>query len=137
YITPIHSLSLHDAHPFSASRLFWASLARSSYISVRVLCEPRMFFRTSCMSWHPVQAGIRRIPDRIPACTGCHDIQDVLKNILGSHKTLTEMYELCAILAQNNRSAEHTSELQSHEKIVCRLLIQNKEVIDCPRRPTR
>lgn len=63
----------------------------------------------------------RRIPDRIPACTGCHDIQDVLKNILGSHKTLTEMYELRAKLAQNNREAELFRELAANQQAEARL----------------
>ncbi len=63
----------------------------------------------------------RHIPGRIPACTGCHDIQDVLKNILGSHKTLTEMYELRAKLAQNNREAELFRELAANQQAEARL----------------
>ncbi|MGQ7271124.1 hypothetical protein [Marinobacter sp. DSM 11874] len=58
---------------------------------------------------------------RIPACTGCHDIQDVLKNILASHNTLTEMYELRAKLAQNNREAELFTELAANQQAEARL----------------
>ncbi|MFO7529494.1 MAG: hypothetical protein R6W86_11910 [Marinobacter sp.] len=63
----------------------------------------------------------RRIPGQIPACTGCLDIQDILKNIPGSHKTLTEMYELRSKLAQNDREAELFRELASSQQAEARL----------------
>src|SRR5690242_21534528 len=34
------------------------------------------------------------------------------------------------------RSEEHTSELQSHVNLVCRLLLENKTAIACPDFPT-
>src|SRR5690606_41144009 len=38
------------------------------------------------------------------------------------------------IIAQNNRSEEHTSELQSRENLVCRLLLEKKKKRTCTNR---
>jgi hypothetical protein len=47
-----------------------------------------------------------RIVDSLPPCNGCQNIQDVLRNILQSHETLTDIYRLRARLAQNRCEAE-------------------------------
>ncbi|MCK7546550.1 hypothetical protein ACFQGA_06140 [Marinobacter koreensis] len=64
---------------------------------------------------------LRKIPTRLPACTGCGDIQDVLKNILQAHKTLTSMYELRSSLAQNIREAALFRELAANQQAEARL----------------
>src|SRR5438477_3083524 len=40
---------------------------------------------------------------------------------------------LCAQALESTRSEEHTSELQSHVKLVCRLLLEKKKKIRLPR----
>src|SRR5438034_2086895 len=40
---------------------------------------------------------------------------------------LREQLELFQLLAQRRRSEEHTSELQSHSDLVCRLLLEKKK----------
>jgi len=63
----------------------------------------------------------RKIPGQIPACSGCSDIQEILRNILQSHKTLTDIYTLRARLAQNAREAELFQELAANQQAEARL----------------
>lgn len=64
---------------------------------------------------------IRKISGDIPVCADCQDIQDVLKNVLQAHKTLTDMYELRAYLAQNTRETELFQELAANQQAEARL----------------
>src|SRR5476649_1109768 len=36
-------------------------------------------------------------------------------------------------MAKSSRSEEHTSELQSHSDLVCRLLLETKKIMECGR----
>jgi DNA-binding ferritin-like protein len=64
---------------------------------------------------------IRKIPSHLPACGGCHDIQDVLKNILQANTDLTAKYEQRARLAQNRREAELFRDLAASQQAEARL----------------
>src|SRR2546422_7671087 len=44
-----------------------------------------------------------------------------------AHCYPTQPYSPCRILSDNNRSEEHTSELQSRLHLVCRLLLEKKK----------
>src|SRR3712207_8478631 len=65
---------------------------------------------------HEVQQGER--PHREPA-PGLHGLVDVL---LGGHARLEEAHGVVEV----GRSEEHTSELQSRQYLVCRLLLEKK-----------
>src|SRR5438034_7637133 len=38
--------------------------------------------------------------------------------------------QACAVLCEAGRSEEHTSELQSHSDLVCRLLLEKKKILN-------
>lgn len=61
-----------------------------------------------------VQAGV-------PPCEGCHDVQDVLKNILHAHQNLTDMYEMRAKLARTPRESDLFSGLSNSQQAEARL----------------
>lgn len=64
---------------------------------------------------------IGKISAHIPACNNCADIHDVHKNIMQAHKTLTDMYDLRSMLAQNTREAELFRELADNQQAEARL----------------
>src|SRR5690606_41327374 len=49
-----------------------------------------------------------------------------------SHLVHSRQAGALEILAAERRSEEHTSELQSREKLVCRLLLAKKKIIEMP-----
>jgi hypothetical protein len=68
----------------------------------------------------------RKILSHIPECTGCEDIHDIHKNIMQANKTLTDMYELRSMLAQNTREADLFRELADNQNAEARL--QSKDI---------
>src|SRR5690606_2489648 len=50
--------------------------------------------------------------------------------LLGAIPTHTVMPMCCCIVARTCRSEEHTSELQSRENLVCRLLLEKKKDVE-------
>jgi hypothetical protein len=62
-----------------------------------------------------------KIQAGVPACEGCHDVQDVLKNILQAHENLSQMYELRARLARTSRESELFSGLLNSQQAEARL----------------
>src|SRR5207302_11486613 len=82
--------------------------------------------------------------DALPICGGAHDEDDVWPS---THASCSSVADFHAKNAQNSRltmstmttrsrftrSEEHTSELQSRENLVCRLLLEKKKI---PTKPT-
>jgi len=58
---------------------------------------------------------------RLPRCLGCHDIQDVLANVLTAHQTLKDMYRLRAELAQIPEETELFTRLAENQEVEARL----------------
>ncbi|WP_163560813.1 2-hydroxyacyl-CoA dehydratase [Halomonas sp. NO4] len=59
--------------------------------------------------------------DRIPRCLGCHDVQDVLANVMTAHQTLKDMYRLRAELAEVPEESELFTQLAEQQEAEARL----------------
>src|SRR5438034_1530439 len=55
-----------------------------------------------------------------------------LADVLINEGGVTDVEVLCAALSTTTRSEEHTSELQSHSDLVCRLLLEKKKIKAIP-----
>src|SRR5690606_41367024 len=97
--TPIYTLSLHDALPISIEKVAVERLA-------------------------PVLS----VGDRLEAERFLHDDRLLDASILVSAKLFARRFACPDAFAQLERSEEHTSELQSRENLVCRLLLEKKKI---------
>src|SRR5437588_7468821 len=97
---------------------FWRAL-RFFHTRVR---EVRAIAKALVSTKHPFLVHI--IPTRRCnlACTYCNEFDDFSPPV-----SLEEMKKRLDILAGMGRSEEHTSELQSHSDLVCRLLLEKKK----------
>jgi len=59
--------------------------------------------------------------ERIPPCLGCHDVQDVLANVMTAHQTLKDMYRLRSELASIPEEAELFRQLAEQQEAEARL----------------
>src|SRR5260370_30668649 len=82
----------------------------------------------------PYTTLFRSIPDRNLARLAYHrDSRHRLSSVAVAHDTFDwrgwgqRVPEVSPILANRRRSEEHTSELQSHLNLVCRLLLEKKK----------
>src|SRR5437588_8213067 len=62
-------------------------------------------------------------------CIGAIYIKDRLRPSAGEGVALIKQEGIRLILLTGDRSEEHTSELQSHSDLVCRLLLEKKKKI--------
>src|SRR5260221_8698673 len=53
------------------------------------------------------------------------------RRVLGAEKYFSNMMSSLWIVHRWFRSEEHTSELQSHSDLVCRLLLEKKKKVNC------
>src|SRR5690606_40986428 len=67
------------------------------------------------------------VPARIPDVVVPHDVVDVELFMVVDHPLCGLVRALFEIWAGKRRSEEHTSELQSRENLVCRLLLEKKK----------
>src|SRR5438034_6593391 len=65
-------------------------------------------------------AGVRKLEERVEALES--DLEDLNRSIAGMREELQFVQRLL-----EDRSEEHTSELQSHSDLVCRLLLEKKK----------
>src|SRR3712207_8179692 len=75
--------------------------------------------------------------DSIPTAVTIHQALltlhvDPSRSSAGSTKTVTYMVAYTADANSLNRSEEHTSELQSRQYLVCRLLLEKKKITSQP-----
>src|SRR5690606_41726302 len=75
--------------------------------------------RRSC-PWSATRTGVRSIASRAWSCTSSGG-----SGLLGSRKSTSRTRSASSAA---RRSEEHTSELQSREKLVCRLLLEKKKM---------
>src|SRR5947209_11406846 len=73
-------------------------------------------------AWVLARAGVRNSPDRSAGVVG-----DQQRAVLGDRERRGAAPHLGALLARYPRSEEHTSELQSRQYLVCRLLLEKKK----------
>src|SRR5437773_12422262 len=70
--------------------------------------------------------------DALPICLGVRDLTGIWELVLAP-ETLSEVLALDSggtmRFPDDLRSEEHTSELQSHHDLVCRLLLEKKKLI--------
>ncbi|MBS9403453.1 2-hydroxyacyl-CoA dehydratase [Halomonas sp. TRM85114] len=59
--------------------------------------------------------------ERVPLCTGCHDVHDILANVMTAHQLLKDMYLLRAELAEMPEEAELFQQLATHQDAEARL----------------
>src|SRR3712207_7894827 len=59
--------------------------------------------------------------------------------VTGIHNRIADQVVVALVVAgiRTNRSEEHTSELQSRQYLVCRLLLEKKKIFLCPVLPFR
>lgn len=62
-----------------------------------------------------------RVLERIPHCMGCHDIHDILANVMTAHQTLKDMYRLRAELATTSKETELFTQLAEQQEAEARL----------------
>src|SRR5690606_41201499 len=98
--TAIYTLSLHDALPIS-----------TRFTSLRSTCQ-RVWHRRSPIATSPSQ----RL-QRLRPCV----------RLKAAAPTTTTLLKTTKKNKPNSRSEEHTSELQSRENLVCRLLLEKKK----------
>src|SRR5947207_10742926 len=60
------------------------------------------------------------------------DVKAVAEPVLAHRLMLAPEARSAGLTAYELRSEEHTSELQSHSELVCRLLLEKKKVIHAP-----
>src|SRR5437588_6823798 len=56
-----------------------------------------------------------------------HGVMEGLLGRIGRKNLFSELDGVCANIPGKDRSEEHTSELQSHSDLVCRLLLEKKK----------
>lgn len=59
--------------------------------------------------------------ERVPLCTGCHDLHDILANVMAAHQLLKDMYLLRAELAEMPEEAELFQQLAAYQDAEARL----------------
>src|SRR5690606_42039598 len=96
----LYCVSLHDALPI----YFDSRLAGG------------IMFDTGAFNYLNSDSNYWQFIGRIPLKERCEDMEDVLYLLFETKK----------YLGQSGRSEEHTSELQSRENLVCRLLLEKK-----------
>src|SRR5205823_9602441 len=95
----ISPLSLHDALPIS-SPICWSSCTNSI-----------------------------RLPVQVQACEFQHETRDSMRGRLPKYAMVQiPRHQICRLEAKEERSEEHTSELQSLAYLVCRLLLEKKKI---------
>src|SRR5690606_41923226 len=109
-----HFLSTHDFTPSSAA--FALLSAQPTPFSLRYLPSPP----TRRSSDLPIQNDARDVD-----LHARQRLQHVLERGTGG---LTRAYHDCHARGRAARSEEHTSELQSRENLVCRLLLEKKKL---------
>ncbi|MFO8045369.1 MAG: 2-hydroxyacyl-CoA dehydratase [Halomonas sp.] len=65
--------------------------------------------------------GHPQILERIPRCLGCHDVHDILANVLMAHQTLKDMYRLRAELSSIPEETELFTRLAEQQDAEARL----------------
>src|SRR5436309_11915451 len=66
--------------------------------------------------------------DRARACIGVREDLGDTRRPLGQQQHLVGEVDRLQVLLLTKRSEEHTSELQSRENLVCRLLLEKKKI---------
>src|SRR5437588_6300598 len=81
------------------------------------------------ISTHPRPIGQRchfkRVVDRAVTLVYNHRVRSWIGKALGQSANIRDILQLAT-----GRSEEHTSELQSHSDLVCRLLLEKKKVVN-------
>lgn len=67
---------------------------------------------------------------RIPPCLGCHDVQDILANVMTAHQTLKDMYRLRAELAEIPEETELFRQLAEQQDAEARLQTRDLARLD-------
>nr|WP_298249428.1 2-hydroxyacyl-CoA dehydratase [uncultured Halomonas sp.] len=67
---------------------------------------------------------------RIPPCLGCHDVQDILANVMSAHQTLKDMYRLRSELASIPEEAELFHQLAEVQEAEARLQTRDLARLD-------
>ncbi|MEH6643860.1 2-hydroxyacyl-CoA dehydratase [Vreelandella glaciei] len=65
--------------------------------------------------------GHTNVLERVPLCTGCNDVHDVLANVMAAHQLLKDMYLLRAELAAMPEEVELFQQLAVHQDAEARL----------------
>lgn len=65
--------------------------------------------------------GHANVLERVPLCTGCHDVHDVLANVMAAHQLLKDMYLLRAELADMPEEVELFQQLAAYQDAEARL----------------
>ncbi|WP_254276114.1 2-hydroxyacyl-CoA dehydratase [Halomonas sp. 3H] len=68
--------------------------------------------------------------ERIPPCLGCHDVQDILANVMTAHQTLEDMYRLRAELASIPEEVELFQHLAEQQEAEARLQTRDLARLD-------
>jgi len=76
------------------------------------------------------QFGHPSVLERIPPCLGCHDVQDILANVMTAHQTLKDMYRLRAELAEIPEEAELFTQLADQQEAEARLQTRDLARLD-------
>lgn len=76
------------------------------------------------------QFGHPSVLERIPPCLGCHDVQDILANVMTAHQTLKDMYRLRAELAEIPEEAELFQQLAEQQDAEARLQTRDLARLD-------
>lgn len=76
------------------------------------------------------QFGHPGVLGRIPACLGCHDIQDILANVMTAHQTLKDMYRLRSELASIPDEAALFQQLAEQQEVEARLQARDFSRLD-------
>src|SRR5207244_5382195 len=119
----IHSLSLHDALPILVSEVLLVILVLAAGV---LLLRPMaglfalVMLCYGLVAWASLSAGIH-IPDEM------RTILPVAAAILVGCALAFIKAPLVARTGRTTRSEEHTSELQSPDHLVCRLLLEKKK----------
>src|SRR5947207_12561684 len=98
--------------------------APSSPVPSAAIPSPKMFLRARAMPWQMAPAW----PEKPPPLTRI--FTSTLAVISVSFKAaMTELRSFVSVKydSSDRRSEEHTSELQSHSDLVCRLLLEKKK----------
>src|SRR5438034_7818109 len=71
---------------------------------------------------------------RLPPESTLFPYTTLFRSLYESHESCRRLYECSApeldlVVAAAKRSEEHTSELQSHSDLVCRLLLEKKKLV--------
>src|SRR3712207_8326936 len=87
-----------------------------------------LFPYTTLFRSYTNQIKIILYPDRdmLTDCVCMYDVDFKIKNLLPGNYHI-EIYQTTSNKQTNSRSEEHTSELQSRQYLVCRLLLEKKK----------